>query len=760
MVWMRYKDPNDGLFKLMPSGGTAEVTIASLQPAAGTETLLWVDQDDGSLLWWNGTIYQAVKSGVSAHSALTGLLNDDHTQYLNNARGDARYVPLTRSIIAGAGLTGGGALSSDPTINVVGDANLSVAADQISVLSAPKWTTARSFTFTGDATGSAASVDGSAAVSIALTGVQAAKWTTGRTISLTGDVTGTSAAFDGSAALSFATTIGAGVIVDADVNATAAIAQSKISGLSTSLSGKVDTTRSVIAGMGLMGGGALSADVTLNVVGDATLNIAADQVSVVSAPKWTTARSFTFTGDATGSAASVDGSANVSIAMTGVQAAKWTTGRTISLTGDVTGTSAAFDGSAALSFATAIGAGVIVDADVSSSAAIAQSKVASLTTDLAARVLKAGDTMSGFLTLSADPTSAMHAATKQYTDNKIAIQTTQPAGADWEIWVDTDEVAQAPMTQAQADARYVEQTGDTMTGTLTMSNASISMTGSESGADRSIVYMKGSGTDVALFSYANELHLADNTWSTYRKLSIGAPTGAIHATTKNYVDTADATKLTKSGDSMTGQLGLVAPTSVTNAARWADGVPRFTNSSARDSAYASIGGPIEGYTCWLLDIHQQQTYYNSEWCPSGGVMPGVWTTKSAGTATTSGVKQFYFTPDTTWWYPVGGNALVAGTNAGTFRSTVNGRYQINVQGNFGGNTIGVVGWGKDQASGVAFWGGSVNTTPTSGQNARSIASGILSMAPGIDHCIWISSTVASYSLSEVYISISYVGMFV
>ena len=63
-----------------------------------------------------------------------------------------------------------------------------------------------------------------------------------------------------------------------------------------------------------------------------------------------------------------------------------------------------------------IAAGVIIDGDVSASAAIAQSKIANLPTDLAARLLKAGDTMGGFLTLNADPTAALHAATKQYVD--------------------------------------------------------------------------------------------------------------------------------------------------------------------------------------------------------------------------------------------------------------------------------------------------------------------------------------------------------
>jgi hypothetical protein len=78
-------------------------------------------------------------------------------------------VPTGRLVTAGNGLTGGGALSADVALNVVGDANLSVTADAIGVLSAPKWTTPRSITLTGDVTGTVAAVDGSANVSIPTT---------------------------------------------------------------------------------------------------------------------------------------------------------------------------------------------------------------------------------------------------------------------------------------------------------------------------------------------------------------------------------------------------------------------------------------------------------------------------------------------------------------------------------------------------------------------------------------------------------------
>ena len=55
-----------------------------------------------------------------------------------------------------------------------------------------------------------------------------------------------------------------GTITDADINASAAISQSKISGLSTSLSAKANITTEITAGIGLTGGGDLSANSTIS----------------------------------------------------------------------------------------------------------------------------------------------------------------------------------------------------------------------------------------------------------------------------------------------------------------------------------------------------------------------------------------------------------------------------------------------------------------------------------------------------------------
>lgn len=67
----------------------------------------------------NGGSYTFLSSsggggGISSHHLLTDLAAyDDHPQYLNNARGDAKYVPLARQILTSNGITGGGALSGD-----------------------------------------------------------------------------------------------------------------------------------------------------------------------------------------------------------------------------------------------------------------------------------------------------------------------------------------------------------------------------------------------------------------------------------------------------------------------------------------------------------------------------------------------------------------------------------------------------------------------------------------------------------------------
>ena len=87
------------------------------------------------------------------HGTLTGLADDDHTQYYNTARGDARYALRSRTVTGTGGLTGGGALTANLTLSLasgvagngltltngvlaVGAGNgISVAADSVALAS-------------------------------------------------------------------------------------------------------------------------------------------------------------------------------------------------------------------------------------------------------------------------------------------------------------------------------------------------------------------------------------------------------------------------------------------------------------------------------------------------------------------------------------------------------------------------------------------------------------------------------------------------
>ncbi len=79
------------------SSSVAEYANVAAFPPTGSTATLYIAQDSGYLYRWTGTAYALVGGpggGVSDHGALTGLSDDDHTQYLNTTRGDARYSLL------------------------------------------------------------------------------------------------------------------------------------------------------------------------------------------------------------------------------------------------------------------------------------------------------------------------------------------------------------------------------------------------------------------------------------------------------------------------------------------------------------------------------------------------------------------------------------------------------------------------------------------------------------------------------------------
>lgn len=118
-------------------------SVVFTQDATGGHTVTYgpdalaIDTDPGAStlveIWPGGEVTYpgAVGSGggVTDHGALTGLGDDDHTQYHTDARGDARYVPLARKV-AGKPLSADVTLSAaDLTDSTPTGRNLVTAAD-------------------------------------------------------------------------------------------------------------------------------------------------------------------------------------------------------------------------------------------------------------------------------------------------------------------------------------------------------------------------------------------------------------------------------------------------------------------------------------------------------------------------------------------------------------------------------------------------------------------------------------------------------
>jgi hypothetical protein len=195
-------------------------------------------------------------------------------------------------------------------------------------------------------------------------------------------------------------------------------------------------------------------------------------------------------------------------------------------------------------------------------------------------IVKSGDTMTGFLVLSATPTAALHAATKAYVDTNDALSVLKAGSTMTGLLT----LSGAPSSNLHAatklyvdtgDALALPLTGGTMSGQLNFSgtaHAGIKLNSLSTTQKNALTGVAGmllydstltrvQSFDGGTAAWHSHVHLDGDTMTGALILS-GAPTVDLHAATKLYVDTADASALPKAGGTMTGALVLSGAPSI------------------------------------------------------------------------------------------------------------------------------------------------------------------------------------------------------
>jgi predicted phage-related endonuclease len=174
-------------------------------------------------------------------------------------------------------------------------------------------------------------------------------------------------------------------------------------------------------------------------------------------------------------------------------------------------------------------------------------------TQINSKVSKSGDTMSGFLVLSGNPTENLHASTKQYVDTQDALKVSKAGdtmtGALTLAGDPTSALHAAPkqyvdatvQTHAGDASLHITSAQNTLLDSLTVSAAEINQLQNVTGNVQTQVDSK--------------VAKAGDTMTGLLTLS-GDPVAALGAATKQFVEAQDALKVSKTGDTMTGALKL------------------------------------------------------------------------------------------------------------------------------------------------------------------------------------------------------------
>jgi hypothetical protein len=202
------------------------------------------------------------------------------------------------------------------------------------------------------------------------------------------------------------------------------------------------------------------------------------------------------------------------------------------------------------------------------------------------------------------------------TELEVVVQPTTPPPAPsagrFVLWGDPSQAVPPAghthmeyITAVQATTDFVNTTGDTMTGGLTI-------TGTALGVDL------GPGLMVSGPGGARDLVLSTNgiprwVWRANGTAEAGADAGSnleLHARKDDGTINGTPVFLCTRSTGVVSIPNVKAPTLLANAARWADGIPRFATTAERDAAYATIGGAVNGMQCVTTDTFTTWQYRN------------------------------------------------------------------------------------------------------------------------------------------------------
>lgn len=185
---------------------------------------------------------------------------------------------------------------------------------------------------------------------------------------------------------------------------------------------------------------------------------------------------------------------------------------------------------------------------------------------------RAGGIMTGYLTLVSDPVETMHATSKQYVDNRIGTRVPAFGGTMTGFLTLNDPPQQVlhAATKGYVDdmtATRLAKTGGELSGFLTLhADPTAELHAATKDYVDNTVNTSAAQLNISLTNYIDQqdntkLPLNGGTMAGFIKLH-AAPTDALHAATKLYVDTGVQssrdlanTKIARAGDTMAGRLG-------------------------------------------------------------------------------------------------------------------------------------------------------------------------------------------------------------